>query len=104
LCANIEQPGPAEYETRGKVFATEGGVGHTKSPKHWSFGTEARTINKQVIRLARENPAPTDYAPKKPRISNVEITFGERLLDILSKRAKNLSPGPARYEMHHHDI
>jgi len=69
--------------------------------QQWSFGTEARTINKDVIRLASNVPAPTDYNPQRKK-TEPKISFGQRLLDILSKRI--VSPGPARYNAKYLDI
>ena len=41
-------PGPANYNTRSVSFATRGGTGSTTG-QQWSFGTETRSINKEVI-------------------------------------------------------
>ena len=98
--ADKVRPGPAAYDTRHKVFATQGGVG-SSGGQHWSFGSEARTINREVIKLAQKTPAPSHYNPQKKR-GEPKISFGQRLLDALNNRAK--SPGPAKYETGYLDI
>ena len=55
------------------------------SPKHWSFGSAARTINREVIKLAKNGPGPTAYDPEKIK-SQAKVGFGQKLLDLLSKR------------------
>ena len=37
-------PGPANYDTRGGKFATQGGTG-SNTGQQWSFGTQERNIN-----------------------------------------------------------
>lgn len=46
------------------------------SPKHWSFGSEVRNMNEDVIKLARTIPAPDTYNPSLVNKSKVDITFG----------------------------
>jgi len=57
-----ELPGPANYDTRGNHFATQGGAG-SSTGKYWTFGTEPRSINSDVVKRAESVPAPTAYSP-----------------------------------------
>ena len=93
-----KMPGPANYDTRQVLFATRGGSGNHSGQK-WSFGTESRGINQEIINRASKIPACTDYSPScnnGGKNKKIKITFGQKLLDILNDRPMQ-SPGPAKY-------
>ena len=70
-------PGPASYDTRQVSFTTGGGGGSHTGQK-WSFGTEAREIDRDVISRASGIPACTDYDPvtKGGDKKKIKISFG----------------------------
>ena len=70
----MQKPGPANYDTRSNKIVTLGGTGSTVNQK-WSFGTEKRGINSDIIKRAEKVPACTDYSPSRKQ-SKIKITFG----------------------------
>ena len=58
-----QRPGPANYNTRQNVAFSRGGQGSSTGQK-WTFGSENRTINKELLRRANKIPACTDYSPQ----------------------------------------
>ena len=58
----------------------------------WTFGSDQRHMGKDVLRKAREVPAPFDYSPQTLP-SQKQIVIGQKLVDL----SKLETPGPGAY-------
>ena len=90
----MKAPGPANYDTRNKAnLLTQGGTG-TKANLKYSFGSQKRDINVEVIRQAAALPSSATYNPSK-KTASAKITFGVRKADLFGPKTD--TPGPADY-------